>query len=160
MLRITKVTDYGVVIMTHFAQRPHEAVLTAKDIAHETHVPLPMVSKILKILTKNGLLASHRGVKGGYALPRPAKDINLAEIVFALDGPIAMTECSDDDHAGDCRIEESCRVRVNWQRITTEVKNALSKINLAEMGEPGCAGHGCGTEILMMPGSHARTIEV
>jgi FeS assembly SUF system regulator len=152
MLRITKLTDYGVVLMTHFAQRPTPAVLAAKDIAAETHIPFPMVSKILKLLVRHELLVSHRGTKGGYTLARPPESTTLADIIFALEGPIAMTECADDEHAGDCRIERSCAVRVNWQRISHEVRAALARVTLAEMSEPGCGGTACGHQLLM-PGA-------
>ena len=153
MLRITKVTDYGVVIMSRFAQHPDGSVLTAKDIAHSTQIPFPMVSKILKLLGRNELLHSHRGVKGGYGLMRRAGDINLADIICALEGPIAMTECSDHGHAGDCRIEDSCRVRVNWQRINGVVRSALARITLAEMADTACAGGSpCAHHAFMMPG--------
>jgi FeS assembly SUF system regulator len=153
MLRITKITDYGVVIMTHLAQHREEPTLTAKDLAQATEIPAPMVSKILKTLCRRELLHSHRGVKGGYSLARDPAELNLADIIFALEGPIAMTECSDHGHAGDCRIESSCRVRVNWQRINNVVRTALARITLAEMADTACAGGSpCAQRAFMMPG--------
>ena len=96
MIRITKQTDYGIVLLTHLAANP-ERQYTAPELAAEARLPLPMVSKILKLLARDGLLASHRGVKGGYSLARPAEEISMAEIIAALEGPIAITECVSDE---------------------------------------------------------------
>ena len=92
MIRITKQTDYGIVLLTHLAAHP-DRHFNAPELAAEARLPLPMVSKILKLLAREGLLASHRGVKGGYSLARPAEEISMAEIIAALEGPIAITEC-------------------------------------------------------------------
>ena len=94
MIRITKQTDYGIVLLTHLAAQP-ERQLNAPELAAETQLPLPMVSKILKLLVREGLLLSHRGVKGGYSLGRPPAEITMAEIIASLEGPIAITECID-----------------------------------------------------------------
>lgn len=134
MIRITKQTDYGIVLLTHMAAHA-ERQFNAPDLAAEAHLPLPMASKILKLLTREGLLVSHRGVKGGYGLARSPEAISMAEIVSALEGPIAITECMVD--GGDCSYEPLCKVRSNWQRINEAVLGALSEINLAEMALPG-----------------------
>jgi FeS assembly SUF system regulator len=133
MIRITKQTDYGIVLLTHLAASAGRH-FNAPELAAETHLPLPMVSKILKVLAREGLLLSHRGVKGGYSLARPPQEISMAEIIGALEGPIALTECIDD-HSG-CSHESLCRVRGNWQRINTAVRDALTGISLAEMVRP------------------------
>jgi FeS assembly SUF system regulator len=133
MIRITKQTDYGVVLLTHVAGQP-ERMFNAPDLAAETHLPLPMVSKILKLLTRDGVLVSHRGVKGGYSLARPPQAISMAEIIAALEGPIAITECIEE--VGDCAHERLCPVRSNWHRINEAVLAALSGITLAEMAHP------------------------
>ena len=133
MIRITKQTDYGIVLLTHLALHP-ERQFNAPDLAGETHLPLPMVSKILKLLAREGLLASHRGVKGGYSLAHPAEEISMARIVAALEGPIAITECVGVD--SDCSHEPVCAVRGNWQRINEAVRGALEGITLAEMAQP------------------------
>ena len=93
-----------------------------------------MVSKILKLLVKEGLLASHRGVKGGYSLTRPADEISMAEIVTALEGPIAITECVSVE--SDCSHAALCPVSGNWRRINEAVRTALEGISLAEMAQP------------------------
>ncbi len=138
MLRITKQADYGIVLMTHFGGNQDDDVLSAKDLALRTSLPLPMVSKILKLLTRFGLLTSTRGAMGGYRLARPATEIRLLEMVAALEGPVAMTECSEED-AQACPIESSCRTRVNWKLINQVVHNALEGITLAQMISPAPA---------------------
>jgi FeS assembly SUF system regulator len=133
MIRITKQTDYGIVLLTHLASQP-ERQLNAPELASETQLPLPMVSKILKLLVREGLLLSHRGVKGGYSLGRPPAEITMAEIIAALEGPIAITECVDV--SSDCSHEQLCPVRSNWHRINAAVRGALEEISLAEMTHP------------------------
>jgi FeS assembly SUF system regulator len=133
MIRITKQTDYGIVLLTHLAVEP-ERQYNAPELAGEAHLPLPMVSKILKLLAREGLLASHRGVKGGYSLARRPEAISMAEIIAALEGPIALTECISVE--GDCSHEALCPVRSNWRRINQAVRTALSGISLAEMAHP------------------------
>jgi FeS assembly SUF system regulator len=134
MIRITKQTDYGVVLLTHLASTPERPV-NAPELAGETHLPLPMVSKILKLLVREGLLASHRGVKGGYSLSRPPEEISMAEVVAALEGPIAITECIDD--LSGCSHSSLCPVRGRWHRINAALREALGEISLAEMAETG-----------------------
>ena len=133
MIRITKQTDYGIVLLTQLALEP-ERHFNAPELAAEANLPLPMVSKILKQLARDGMLTSHRGVKGGYGLARPAGEISMAEVIGALEGPIALTECISVE--GDCSHEGSCKVRSNWQRINDAVRSALEGISLAEMARP------------------------
>jgi len=133
MLRITKQTDYGIVLMTFFAVDKARKVHNARDVARDANLPLPTVSKILKALARAELLVSHRGVKGGYSLARPPEEISVEEIITALEGPIAITECCDQPCG--CDIEPSCPVRVNWRRINDAVLDALRGIRLTEMAE-------------------------
>jgi FeS assembly SUF system regulator len=133
MIRITKQTDYGIVLLTHLAAHP-DRPYNAPELSTEARLPLPMVSKILKLLAKEGLLLSHRGVKGGYSLSRPPAAISMAEIVSALEGPIALTECIAIE--GDCSHEALCPTRSNWRRINQAVRAALEGISLAEMAQP------------------------
>ncbi len=132
MLRITKQTDYGIVLMTQFASEGPGSLLTARDLARRAGLPLPTVSKILKALARGALLLSHRGVHGGYSLARSPDRISVAEIVETLEGPIAITECLDEA-TSDCGIERLCPVRTNWRRINEAVYAALTGIPLAEM---------------------------
>ena len=134
MIRITKQTDYGIVLLTHLTVNA-ERQYNAPELAVEAGLPLPMVSKILKLLARDGLLVSHRGVKGGYGLARPASEITMAAIVATLEGPIALTECIDTA-GGDCSHEPLCKVRSNWHRINDALRQALEGITLAEMALP------------------------
>lgn len=133
MIRITKQTDYGIVLLTHLAANP-ERHYNAPELSAEARLPLPMVSKILKLLAKEGLLESQRGVKGGYTLTRPAEEISMAEIVSALEGPIAITECVSVE--SDCSHAALCPVSGNWRRINEAVRTALEGISLAELAHP------------------------
>jgi len=134
MIRMTKQADYGIVLMTRMAGDPHR-LFTAPELAAESHLPPPTVSKILKLLARAGLLDSHRGVKGGYTLGHEPEGISVAEIIDALDGPIAITECIDNS-PGECSQEPICPVRGNWQRINRAIREALEAISLAEMVHP------------------------
>src|SRR5688572_18882356 len=131
MIRLNKLTDYGIVLMTYVARHPEGRIHNVPDLAKEASLPLPTVSKILKILAKGGLLSSHRGVKGGYELSRPAQEISLSEIVAALDGPIAITECSTHGKRR-CELELLCPARSNLQLINGAVLQALEGITLAQ----------------------------
>lgn len=135
MLRITKLTDYGVVLLTNLAQSADEAPRGARDLARDVGLPLPTVGKILKALAREGLLESHRGAKGGYRLTRSPEAISVAEIIAALDGPIAITECVAAP-PGTCDQEPLCSVRANWQMINRTVHGALDKITLSQMIRP------------------------
>jgi FeS assembly SUF system regulator len=131
MIRVAKLTDYGIALMTRLAQEPAGSV-TARDLAEALGLPLPTVSKLLKLLARQELLHSQRGAKGGYTLARPAEAITLAELVGALEGPLAVTECASD--AGcTCEIETTCDVRDNWGWINRQVINALENVTLREM---------------------------
>ena len=135
MLRMTKLADYGIVLMTHFASAKPGRVFTARDLAVGARVPLPTASKILKALTHGGVLVSHRGVGGGFALARPSSEISVAGIISSLEGPIALTECISEP-AGTCDIERLCPVRSNWERINGVVRDALEDLSLADMARP------------------------
>jgi len=140
VIRLSKLADYGIVIMTNLARHP-DRQHNAAELAAEAHIPQPMASKILKALARTGLLASHRGAKGGYGLARPAERITVAEVITALDGPIALTACIE--HApGECDIEAVCPARANWQRINDAIRRALDDITLAEMAQTVPAAFG------------------
>lgn len=133
MLRVSRLADYASVVMTCLARRP-QAVLPAVQIAEETRLELPTVSKLLKQLAHANLVESFRGASGGYRLARTPNAITLAEIVEALDGPIGLTECSMG-HAG-CERESHCSVSRNWQGIGSAIDNALRAVSLADMLKP------------------------
>lgn len=133
MLRLSKLTDYGTVVMTVLAQHPEQR-RNAAELAEDTHLSAPTVSKILKTLAHERLLTSSRGAHGGYRLARAPEDISMADIIAALEGPIALTECAELE--GRCTIEPLCSVRTNWQRINAVIRDALSDISLADMVSP------------------------
>lgn len=130
MLRVTKLTDYATVVLTVLAARP-DAVLSAAELAERAGLEMPTVAKVLKPLAQAGLVEGFRGVRGGYRLARPPAAITLCDIVEAMEGPLAMTECSLDD--GECGISQQCGVRANWRRINDVVADALRGVSLAQM---------------------------
>ena len=131
MIRLSRLCDYGLAMLTHLAGREGRQA-SASEIAEATGVPPATAAKILKALVRAGILASCRGVQGGYGLARPAERITVAEIVEALDGPIALTACIDES-GGDCGIEALCPARANWQRVNEAIRRALMEITLADM---------------------------
>lgn len=133
MLKLSKMADYGTVVMTAMIREP-ERSRSAAEIAAAIHVPLPTISKILKILTRGKLIVSVRGAKGGYLLAHPADQISLVDIIHAMDGPVGMTECSVTP--GLCAQESGCVVRANWLRINRAVLGVLREITLDQMIAP------------------------
>ncbi len=130
MLRITKITDYGFILLAHMANQESGILHNAKDLSASIGIPLPTVSKVLKILTQGGILQSHQGSKGGYSLARPAGEISAAAIIEAVEGPVAITDCSS---AEGC--ERNCPVSPSWQRVNGVVIDALSGLTLADMAQ-------------------------
>lgn len=134
MLRISKITDYGTLVMARIAAQP-ERHFSAAELAEGLGLGLPTVSKVLKTLARHGLVNGLRGAHGGYALARPAHTITVAEIIDALEEqPFGLTECSAS--AGVCEREQDCRIRINWLSINTVVRRALEDVSLADMAEP------------------------
>jgi FeS assembly SUF system regulator len=121
-------------MLTLFARDGKTPMKSARDLAAEAKLPLPTVSKILKLLARQGLLEAHRGVRGGFTLSRTPADITMAEVIDALEGPIGVTDCCAP--ASDCGIEKSCIVKSNWMKINRVVLEALDRITLAEMTHP------------------------
>ncbi|MBN1586498.1 MAG: SUF system Fe-S cluster assembly regulator [Candidatus Omnitrophica bacterium] len=136
MLRMSKLADYGIILMVRCASNSGQSTFTARDLVQFTQLPEATVGKVLKRLTREGLLISHRGVKGGYELARKPRDISLADIIVALEGPIAITQCSDDASNRDCNHEALCPVGQHWQIINQLISSALTNVSLAEMVAP------------------------
>ena len=134
MIRMSKETDYGIVVLAYFASAQEGLKQNAREVAMESQLPLPMVRKILKILAREGLLVSQRGAKGGYSLLRRGERISIAEIVTAMEGPLAMTECIEAP--GECRHEPVCGVRTSWQKINEVVFQALNNMTLSDLTGP------------------------
>ncbi|MFZ0978718.1 MAG: SUF system Fe-S cluster assembly regulator [Candidatus Acidiferrales bacterium] len=135
MVRLGKLTDYGLVLMTIFARGDGLPLRTARDLAVESRLPLSTVSKLLKQLLQSGLLTSHRGIKGGYILAKEPREISVIEIISAIEGPMALTECSTDV-TGLCNLESYCPIKSNQQIINQAVRGVLDKITLSDLVHP------------------------
>lgn len=135
MIRMNKLTDYGVVLLTTFAREPAQGV-SARELSTRTGIPQPTVVKLLKTLLKAGLLVSQRGTKGGYALAKAPEEVPVSAIIEALEGPLAITECSVP---GICEHERRCVAKPNWEAVNDVLQEALSKLTLAQMTRPAPA---------------------
>jgi FeS assembly SUF system regulator len=141
VIKITKLTDYGFIVLSRFAAQGSGPWQNAPDIARDTTLPLPTVSKILKLLTRKGLLLAHRGSKGGYALSRPSDTITAIDVIEALEGPVAITQCSCKDDDGEvCSLEGHCPTRSHWIGITEMIRSSLQRITLRDMVSPVASG--------------------
>lgn len=131
MFKLSKLTDYAVVVMSDMARR-RDAVQTVPQLADRTGVPAPTLSKLMKLMAHAGLVVSHRGASGGYELARGAEAISVAEIIAAVEGPIALTACVDGSDQA-CGAESLCPMRGNWERVNRAVRGALEGVSLADM---------------------------
>lgn len=133
MLRIAKLTDYATLLMVRLARQPAHC-FSAPQLADELRLPLPTVAKLLKRLAQARLLTSVRGASGGYALALAPHAISVADVVNAIEGPVALTECARSQ--GNCTLEKGCAARANWQLISRAVRVALETVSLADMALP------------------------
>ncbi|HEX8261564.1 MAG TPA: SUF system Fe-S cluster assembly regulator [Allosphingosinicella sp.] len=138
-MRLTSLADYAVVVMAAAARRPAGARLSASLLAEETGVPLPTTQKVMGRLAGAGLLESARGTGGGFRLARAAAVISLADIIEAVEGPIAMTNCIEGS-IHDCALEGSCRVKPHLNAANDAVRSALAAVSLAQLCAPAKAG--------------------
>src|SRR5581483_4668972 len=134
MVKLGKLTDYGLVLMTCITAS-EGTQRTARDLAAESKLPFSTVSKLLKELLQSGLLNSHRGIKGGYMLARQPHEISVIDIISAIEGPMALTECSTDV-SGICNLELSCPIKSNQRVINQAIRGVLEKITLADLVQP------------------------
>ncbi len=132
MIRLSKLSDYAIVALCELARSP--GALSACVLARRSGVPEPTVAKLMKVLARGGIVTSQRGIAGGYGLARPAHDISVADVIAAVEGPIALTDCVEGNSG--CEAEQSCSVRGNWNRINDAIRDALEAVSLAEMAEP------------------------
>jgi FeS assembly SUF system regulator len=135
MIRLSKLTDYGIVLLTHMAMGEERALHTAQDLSHRSRVPLPTASKLLKALARAGLVTSHRGRNGGYGLAREAERISVADVISAIEGPIGLTECGTGGEGG-CDLEPTCAAKGRWGAINRAIERALRDVPLSSMGLP------------------------
>ena len=150
-MRLSHLADYAVVLMTAAARRPASARLSATELAQETGVPLPTAQKLMGQLAGCGLLSSARGASGGFMLARPATEISLADIVEAVEGPIAMTVCSEGRN--DCALDAHCRIKPHMGVVGTAVRGALGAVSLQQLSTPAKAGVQPGQERVWAPAS-------
>jgi FeS assembly SUF system regulator len=139
-MRLSHLADYAVVLMTAAARYPAGARLSATELAADTGVPLPTTQKLMGQLAACGLLSSARGAGGGFALARPAGDISLADIVEAVEGPIALTVCSGHEGPSDCALDAHCRVKPHIGVVGRAVRGALDAVSLEQLCSPAQAG--------------------
>ena len=132
-MRLSHLADYAVVLMTAAARRPAGSRLSATELAQDTGVPLPTAQKLMGQLAACGLLSSVRGAGGGFALSKGAAEISLADIVEAVEGPIAMTECSGHEDASACALDAHCRVKPHMGVVSNAVRGALGAVSLTEL---------------------------
>ena len=134
-MRLSHLADYAVVLMTAAARRPAGARLSATELSTDTGVPLPTAQKLMGQLAGCGLLTSARGAGGGFTLARPAGEISLADIVEAVEGPIAMTMCSGSEGVSDCALDAHCRVKPHMGVVGQAVRGALGAVSLTELAQ-------------------------
>lgn len=149
MIRISRQTDYGVLLLGLFAKAPVGAVLSRRDLVEQSHLASPMVAKVLKLLTRSGILKSMRGIHGGYCLARLPEHITVGAIVQALEGPLHITDCAPETAKHTCAQERWCPVKSSWRRLNDAITLALHRVTLAEMtcpvGDPVGAFSGVGS---------------
>lgn len=133
MLKLSRLADYATVVMSLIAAEPAR-VHTGVELAERSHIPAPTVAKLLKLLTRGGLLESQRGAHGGYRLVREPARMSVADVIRALEGPIGVTECSI--HEGNCGIESQCGTRQGWRLINTAIRQALEAVTLDQLAAP------------------------
>jgi len=133
MLRMTKLADYGVVLLSEMAGSPNDS-FTPADLEKRVGIPKPTISKLLKQMTAGGLLISQRGKHGGYRLSGNPEEVNLAQVLNVLEGPLAVTACSAGP--GLCQLEQGCTIRRNWQQINRAIYQGLEQLSLAAMAHP------------------------
>ena len=134
MLRLSKLTDYAVVVLARLSAE--DEVQTSPSVASSTGIPEPTVAKVLKTLAAAGLVTSFRGARGGYRLSRPLSAMPVADVITAIDGPIALTACVDGA-TGGCECQELCCMRGRWNGVNEAIRRALGAITLADMQKDG-----------------------
>jgi FeS assembly SUF system regulator len=134
MLRISKLTDYGTLVLVHLARYEKGQHCPASDVAAGTHLALTTVQKVLKTLAHGGLVESARGTDGGYRLARSPEQISAAEILEVLEGSFAITECSEVNSG--CELEHDCMVGGAWQKINRAIRSAMEEIRLSDLHNP------------------------
>ena len=131
MLKLTKKADYGLMALKYLAEHPETVALSAKDVADAYGIPAQLLAKILQLLTKNGLLRSHAGMNGGYALARHPKEISAFEVIRAIEGPLFITSCVTDKR--ECGQMTRCTVREPLKKVNETLVRALSAVTISSL---------------------------
>jgi FeS assembly SUF system regulator len=131
VIRLSRLADYGIVLTTQVARHP-DRHWNAPELAAATGIPLPTTSKLLKTLVRAGVLVSHRGARGGYGLADGSRRVSVAEVIEAVEGPIAITSCLDPN-GSDCGLDAVCMTRTNWSTINRAIRVALAAVSIKEM---------------------------
>lgn len=132
MVRISRLTDYAIVLLVRMAAEPNR-LHRAGELSGSTLLPLPTVSKLLRFLTRKGLLCSQRGVHGGYKLAKKPEELRLAQLIVLFEGPLGLTVCTHQRPGSQCRQQLLCPVQGHWQHINQAFVAALENITLADM---------------------------
>ncbi len=135
MFRLNRLTDYAVVVLSQMTDRKR-GLTSAHYLAEQSGVPLPTVAKLLNLLSRHGLVDSHRGAAGGYCLNRPAVAISVADIVEAVEGPIALTACAEGS-TDSCDVQSLCPMAGNWNEVNRAIRTALDAVSLEDMKPNG-----------------------
>jgi Rrf2 family protein len=137
MLKLTKKADYGLIALKFLAERPGNAVVSAKDVAEAYGIPAQLLAKIMQLLTKKGLLRSMAGVNGGYLLAREAREISAYEVILAIDGPFFITSCTKGSKA--CELTTNCTIKEPLARVNDTIAGVLKSISIQDLADPSKA---------------------
>lgn len=131
MLRLSKKADYALLSMRHLAAHADRGAMPARELAEEYAIPAELLAKVLQKMVRAGLLSSHQGIRGGYGLARPAGQISVADVLEAIDGPLTVTACSEDDHS--CDQYSRCNIRDPLWRIKDRIVATLAATSVSEL---------------------------
>lgn len=136
MIRLSRLTDYAVALLSYMGKEGEEKLWAASTLSESSGLPMPTVAKVLKLLAKSGLITAQRGAAGGYKLARAMAGISVAEVIEAMDGPIAITDCAEGSQHENCSIQTICPLSQGWNRVNIAVRDTLKKVSLVEMLSP------------------------
>jgi Rrf2 family protein len=155
MLRLSKKADYALIAMRHLAAAPADSSVSAREIAESYGIPPELLAKVLQRLVRSRLLVSVQGTRGGYRLAGDARRLTVADVIQAIDGPVAVTACSPDDH--NCEQYDRCEIRDPLWKIRARIVDALATVSLAELAEPApAAGAPVAVPMFVRSGATAR----
>ena len=143
MIRLSRLTDYAIVIVAELAREPG-ALQAAAGLSARTGIPEPTVAKVLKILARAEVVESARGVNGGYLVKRPSTEIRIVELIEAVNGPVALTACVDGGES-DCCISSNCQLKGRWDPVNVAIRDAFKTVKLSDMIDPDHIPSACAT---------------